>query len=248
MLGQSLYFTLAGLVLGAIFGSFIAALVSRWPDDKSILTGRSACEGCGKTLGVHELVPVISYILQRGKCRSCGIAIGGDALLIELCAAVIGGVSLYLSPDFYGAAGAIFGWILLALAALDFRHYWLPDRLTLLLAVTGLVAAFIFNRSHIVDHIAGGVAGFAVLWLIALSYKRLRGREGLGGGDPKMLGAIGVWLGWAGLPFVLLGASVLGLMLAAVMMLASRKVAADTRLPLGALMALPAFLHWLIFN
>ncbi len=239
---------LAGLVLGAIFGSFIAALVSRWPNNESILRGRSHCDACGKTLGVHELIPFISYILLRGKCRSCGGAIGRDALFIEVCAAAIGGIALYLSPGGYGVAGAVLGWILLALATLDLRHYWLPDRLTLLLAGTGLVAAFMFNRSQVLDHIVGGAAGFALLWLIAWGYQHLRGREGLGGGDPKMLGGIGIWLGWAALPFILLGASMLGLVSAAIMMATGGRVAADTRLPLGALMAPPAFVYWFVFN
>ncbi|WP_240330795.1 A24 family peptidase [Sphingorhabdus sp. Alg239-R122] len=237
-----------GLILGAIFGSFIAALVSRWPNGKSVMAGRSQCDGCGKKLRPHELIPIISHILQRGKCRSCDATIDHEALFIELCAAAISGLALCMSPDWYGVAGAVFGWILLALAALDLRHYWLPDRLTLLLAVTGLIAVFIFNRGQITDHIAGGVAGFVLLWLIGWGYKHLRGREGLGSGDPKMLGGIGIWLGWAGLPFILLGASVLGLSIAAVLMLTGRKVAADMHLPLGALMALPAYIYWLVFN
>jgi leader peptidase (prepilin peptidase)/N-methyltransferase len=228
-------------ILGAIFGSFIAALVARWPQDGSVLAGRSHCEGCGRTLTAHELVPVISWIAQRGKCRTCGIAIGRDAIAIELMAMVIGAGAMLLAPGPNGVLAAIFGWLLLPLAWLDLRHYWLPDRLTLLLAVVGVAFAYFARSAFFIDHLIGGVAGYTLLWLIASGYRLLRGREGLGGGDPKLFGAIGLWLGWQALPFVLLGASGVGLVAALIIAKRGGAIAAESRFPLGALLAFAAW-------
>ncbi len=236
---------LCGLILGAIFGSFIAAIVSRWPKEMSVMAGRSQCDACGKTLAARELVPIFSYMFQHGKCRSCGAVIDRDALTIELLAAAIGGLALLAAPDGHGVAGAVFGWLLLALAWLDFRHFWLPDRLTVALALTGLTAAYLLHRADFAGHLIGGFAGFALLWVISCTYTKLRGREGLGGGDAKMLGGIGLWLGWAALPFVLLGASTIGLAAIGVMAYRGRTIDAQTRLPLGSLMAVPALIYWL---
>ena len=90
-----------------------------------------------------------------------------------------------------------------------------------------------------------GVAAFAVLWLIGWSYRRLRGRDGLGGGDPKLFGAIGMWLGWRALPFVLLGASVLGLAVVLLLRVSGRRIGMDDRVPLGTMLAAAAWLVWL---
>ena len=229
-------------ILGAIFGSFIAALVSRWPNDQSVMAGRSKCESCDKTLHFYELVPIASYLVQGGQCRKCGASIGHDSLAIELIAMLIGAAAMVIVPDWEGVVAALFGWLLLPLAWLDLRHHWLPDRLTALLASAGLVTAY-FRSGGIffVDHLVGGIIGFAFLWCIARGYALLRGREGLGGGDPKIFGAIGLWLGWQALPFVLLGASGLGLVAALVMARRGGDIQADTRFPLGTLLAFAAW-------
>ena len=118
-----------GALLGAIVGSFLATIVIRWPMGTSIANGRSRCDGCGISLSPLSLVPVISYILQRGKCRSCDAAINPRHIWIESGAAIIGAVALAVSPGWEGLAGALFGWILLALAMLDTEHFWLPNAL-----------------------------------------------------------------------------------------------------------------------
>ncbi len=144
-------------------------------------------------------------------------------------------------PGWEGAANALFGWQLIALAALDFEHFWLPDRLTASLAATGLAFGAGGIGVDLRSRLIGGVAGFAALWLIGAGYRRIRGRVGLGGGDPKLLGAIGCWLGWQSLPLVLVAASVIGLLAVLSMAMRGAQVAADTRLPLGTLMALSAW-------
>ncbi|MDB5681781.1 MAG: peptidase, partial [Sphingomonas bacterium] len=194
----------AGLgVLGAIVGSFLATLVIRWPRERSVIGGRSQCDGCGRTLRVWELVPLVSALASRGRCRSCGAAIDPRHWQIELGCAVLGVISGLAVPGPVGVAGAVFGWVLLTLAALDVAEFWLPDALTGTLAAAGL-ATIAVAPPEWPDRLIGGAAGFVSLWLIAFAYRRLRGRDGLGGGDPKLLGAIGLWVGWAMLPFVLL--------------------------------------------
>ncbi|WP_293882273.1 A24 family peptidase [Sphingomonas sp.] len=238
-----IWWVLAGTALGAILGSFIATLVIRWPQGRGT-GGRSACDGCAVRLRWFELVPLASFLLQRGKCRHCGARIAPDHFWIEAVCVVVGGVALAVAPGWEGMAGACFGWILVALAALDLRHFWLPDRLTLALAATGVAGGAIGFDPPLSDRLVGGLAGFATLSIIAWSYKRLRGQQGMGAGDPKLLGAIGLWLGWQVMPFVLLGASILGINLVVYQLLRKRIVTSQTRLPLGALMAVAAFPIW----
>lgn len=235
----------AGVLLGLIIGSFLATLILRWPDGRSVAAGRSSCDDCGHHLRPWELIPVVSYVLQAGKCRQCGKAIAQDHISIELVAALIGGLALFASPGPEGLAGAIFGWLLLTLAALDVKHQWLPDGLNATLAVSGLLACFVLASPALFDRLVGGFAGFVSLALVAAAYKSLRGREGLGGGDPKMLGAIGCWLGWQALPLVILGASLVGMLVVISWQLRGKDFAADSMLPLGSLMAIAAFPLWL---
>jgi leader peptidase (prepilin peptidase) / N-methyltransferase len=232
----------AGLgALGAIVGSFIAALAVRWPEGRSVVRGRSACDACGATLRARDLVPLLSAWALHGRCRACAAPIAPIHWRVELAAAWIGAAAGLVAAGPQAAAGAAFGWWLLALAALDITAWWLPDRLTAPLAVAGLA----LGQGTLADRAIGGVGGFAVLWLVAAGYRRWRGREGLGGGDPKLLGAIGCWLGWAMLPAVLLVAGLIGLGWVAVLRLRGQAVAADTALPFGALMAAAAYLAWL---
>jgi leader peptidase (prepilin peptidase)/N-methyltransferase len=236
----------AGLgVFGLVVGSFLATLVIRWPHGRSVMTGRSACDSCGKTLTARDLVPLGSALVARGKCRVCHTAIDPRHWQIELGCAVLGVFSGIAVPGPVGATGAIFGWLLLALAALDVAEFWLPDALTGTLALAGIAAGFIAPPDWS-ERLIGGLAGFGSLWLIGWGYRRLHGREGLGGGDPKLLGAIGLWLGWRMLPFVLVLASVVGLGVVLLAALRGKPMAATDRLPFGALMAIAAYPLWLV--
>lgn len=231
-------------ILGLVFGSFIATLAIRWPRNRSVARGRSACDGCGKQLAAHELVPLLSYAVQRGRCRACGAAIRATHPAVEAAGMVIGIAAGLVAPGWEGVAGAVFGWLLLALAALDLAAFWLPDRLTGALAATGLVSGLFFDPGWI-DRILGGVLGYGLLWLVAFTYRHVRGRDGLGGGDPKLFGAIGLWLGATMLAPVLLGASLIGLAVALAMKLSGRRIGMTTRFPLGTLLAIAAFPAWL---
>ncbi|WP_432768159.1 MAG: prepilin peptidase [Sphingopyxis sp.] len=197
-------------LIGLILGSFIATLVLRWPAERS-LSGRSACDGCGRPLGARDLVPLLSALWQRGRCRRCGAAIDSFHWRVEMAAALIGAVALAAMPGTAGWLWALFGWLLLPLLLLDARHFWLPDPLNLLLAGTGLLVAGPLMGTALADRWIGAVAGGVVLALIAWGYRRARGADGMGGGDPKLVAAIGAWLGWQPLPLVLLLASLGGL-------------------------------------
>jgi leader peptidase (prepilin peptidase)/N-methyltransferase len=167
---------------------------------------------------------------------------------MELSCAVAGGAAMAVAPGWAGGTGALFGWLLITLAVLDLRYFWLPDRLTLLLAATGLLSGLADPSITYADRMIGGLAGFAGLWAIAWIYRKARGREGLGGGDPKLFGAIGLWLGWQVLPFLLLGASGVGLMVVLILMLRGRTVTATMRVPFGTLLATAAFSAWLLMR
>ncbi len=235
-------------VLGLVFGSFIATLAIRWPEGRAVSKGRSACDACGKALRGHELVPVLSFVLQRGRCRACGAAIRPSHLLVELIALLIGVTAALAASPVEAAAGAAFGWLLLALAALDLSAFWLPNVLTGALAVAGVAVGLAGIGVPLEERLIGGAAGFGVLWLVSEAYLRLRGRRGLGGGDPKMFGAIGLWLGWRALPLVLLAACLIGLAVALALALWMRRgrPAATDRLPFGTMLAAAAFAVWMV--
>jgi leader peptidase (prepilin peptidase)/N-methyltransferase len=227
---------LIGAGLGLIAGSFLAVLTGRWPLGLAV-SGRSRCDGCGAQLGAVELVPVLSFLWLRGRCRHCGAAIAPRHLAIELAAAVVGAAMLGRFPLWPGLAAALAGWWLLALIVLDAEHQWLPDRLTLPLIPAGLALGMLLGFAAPWDRAAAALLGFGVLAALRLAYRWRTGREGMGGGDPKLLAGIGALLGVLPLPFILTGAALLGLALALLDRLRGGAVSATTALPFGALMA-----------
>jgi leader peptidase (prepilin peptidase)/N-methyltransferase len=228
---------LAGFVLGAIVGSFLATLCLRWPEGRSVVHGRSACDGCGRPLEARNLVPLVSSALSGGRAGCCGHRIDPVHGQIEWAAALVGGVSLLLGDLRTGGALALFGWLLLPLAVLDARHFWVPDRLILLLATAGLALGGWLSGKELTARIATALAAGAALALVAFAYKRLRGREGLGSGDPKLFAAIGLWLGPELTVATLLAAALIGLAEAIV-----RRRAMDEAQPLGTWLALGGWL------
>lgn len=237
-------------VAGAAVGSFVGAALERLPGGRSIVVGRSRCDTCGKALGVAELVPVLSWLAQRGRCRTCRARIGVAQLGCELAGAAIGLGAWWWAPGWSALAAMALGWQLLLLGVLDLRHLWLPRVLVMVLALTGLlvsgikgfideVAVFELGRA-----LAGGALGFALLVVVAWGYRRLRGHEGMGRGDPPLLGAIGLWLGPTGVVEVLLGASISGLVAVLAMKVAGAEATSRTALPLGTFLAIAA---WPVF-
>lgn len=233
-------------MLGLIVGSFIATLVLRWPNGEAVSTGRSRCDHCGRALKARDLIPLVSFALSRGKCGMCGARINRTHSVVEGLSGLIGAVAMLVAPGQAGLMGALFGWLLLALAALDLRQFWLPDRLTAAVALVGIAAGLTDLAPPLLDRAIGAAAGFGVLAVIAWAYRWLRKRDGLGGGDPKLLGAIGAMLGWQALPYVVLGASGVGLLYVGLRIVGGQKLDLTDRLPFGALLALAAFPAWLL--
>lgn len=232
-------------MLGAIIGSFLATIIVRWPKGESVVSGRSRCDGCNASLRIHELVPLVSYLASRGRCRRCDDPIDPAHFIVEILAAAIGAISFVLFPGVEGLIGALLGWALLVLAVLDVRHFWLPDLIVLPLILVGLLAAFWLVRITPLESAIGAGVGFATLFGVSLLYRAIRGREGLGLGDAKLFAAAGAWLGWAMLPFVLLGASGLALLVVGASAVFGRRIAATQKIPLGAFLAAVIWPIWL---
>ena len=229
------------VVLGAIWGSFVAALCSRWLTGQQISHGRSRCDSCQVMLAPKDLMPVLSYVWLKGKCRYCNHGIGVGALYTELASVSIGLWAILMLPMGMAVAAAVLGWLLLPLAILDYQRLWLPNRLVLVLAVVGIIGGyFLVPELPWTDRAIGGIFGFLSLELVRYGFRKLRNVEGMGGGDPKLFGAIGIWLGWQLLPTILLLACVFGF--AFVAMAHTRQDKSVLRLPFGAFLCVAAFL------
>ncbi len=236
-----------GPVAAAPFvGSFLGTLAQRLPAGDPVVLARSRCGHCGHRLAALDLVPLASWLAAGRRCRYCGRPISVFYPAVELAAC---GVALWASIALSGDRlwlGCALGWALLALALIDFRDYLLPDALTLPLVALGLVAAALDEPAALAAHALAAVAGFALFRLIAVAYRRLRGRDGLGEGDAKLLAAAGAWVSWQGLPDVVLIGAASSLALALVLG-ASRVggLRAEDRLPFGPGLCLGLWLVWL---
>jgi leader peptidase (prepilin peptidase)/N-methyltransferase len=233
------------LLVAPIIGSFVGVLIRRLPDGGKLALARSRCESCRQALGPADLVPILSFLLQRGRCRHCGAAIAPFHLWIELAAI---GIVVWLACVVPAGAiwpGAILGWTLLALAWIDAERLILPDLLTLPLLLAGLTEALIDDPDRLTDRALGAALAYTGFRLIALAYRRLRGRDGLGEGDAKLLAAGGAWMGWERLGQIVLVAASAGLVLTLGLRVAGRRVAAATEIPFGPCLALGIWLVWL---
>lgn len=233
-------------LLGAIVGSFLALVTVRLPLDEDVVVTPSHCRSCKRRLAPWRMIPILSWLLARGRCAVCQASISPRYVMIELSGAAIGLWAGFSSPDLVlVAASAILGWQLLVIAVIDAEHFWLPDILTWPLIVTGLVATGVLLRDIPWPQVIGAVGGFASLWGLAWIYKRLRHRDGLGGGDPFLFAGAGAWVGFLGLPSVLLYACVVGFAVVAAKLIVRRAVAGTDRLPFGTFLAIGIWLTWL---
>ena len=237
--------TILALLVAPFVGSFLGVVVERLPEARPIGLARSSCDHCGATLGARDLVPLLSWLARRGRCGCGKVRLSAFYPGIELAAlAVAVSAALVLSGWLLWASLAL-GWTLLALAAIDLRHYLLPDALTLPLIAAGLAVAWLIEPARLGDHALGAAAGFIGFAVIAWSYRRLREREGLGRGDAKLLGAGGAWLGWQALPSVVALAAVVALAVALAGALLGAKLGATTKIAFGPYLALAIWLVWL---
>ncbi|WP_306253963.1 A24 family peptidase [Parvularcula sp. IMCC14364] len=241
------------LALGLTVGSFLNVVIHRGPviwglvarEETSgaytLSTPRSHCPACLQQIRIIHLIPLLGFILSAGKCHTCKEAIAWRYPAVELLA----GISALTAVTAYGytlpaLAMFIFFCFLIPLAFIDQQTSLLPDALTLPFMLLGLMANSISLLVPWQDALIGTIAGFLTFWLIGELYYRLRGEDGLGLGDAKLLAGIGGWLGWLALPFVVLLASLAGLMLLGLVRVRGGNLTLTTGLPFGPPLALAA--------
>ncbi len=233
------------IVFAPFVGSFLAVVIVRLPADEPLILDRSRCPKCKHRLSVLELVPFASWVIQKGRCRHCGEAIGYFYPCVEVAALFIAVWAAAVVDGWLLLPTCVLGWFLLALAVIDVRHLILPDELTLPLLLLGLVTSAFLPAAHVVDHAIGAVAGLIAFVGVALAYKSLRGRDGLGYGDAKLIAASGAWLSWTGLASVILGAAVLALAVALLERVSRASRDLDRPIPFGPYLAAATWYTWL---
>lgn len=228
----SMFITLAG-ILGLLVGSFLNVVIHRLPKmmerdwrmqcaeysgvevkeeaPYSLSQPRSACPHCNHKISAMENIPVISYVWLRGKCKGCGAPISMRYPIVEMMSCLM---SAYAAAHFgFGVAAVaaiIFVWAMIVLTFIDFDTQLLPDDITLPLLWMGLLLNLSTVFTPLANAVLGAAAGYLVLWGVYWLFKLTTGKEGMGYGDFKLLGAIGAWLGWQMLPLVILLSSVVG--------------------------------------
>ncbi len=227
------------IVVGLCVGSFLNVCIHRIPRGGSLLRPRSRCPGCGHELSWFENIPVLSYVVLRGKCRKCRAGISIRYPIVELLTAAV----FLLHYAVFGLTALlvvrlIFACAMIVLFAIDLEHQLLPDVITLSGLVAGLVFSFVFPPG-LLDAVLGAILGGGVLWLIAEAYYRYSGQDGMGGGDIKMLAMVGAFLGWQQVLLTLVLASVAGALLGSVI-IATRKGGMKFAVPFGTFLALGA--------
>lgn len=238
--------------LGAIVGSFLNVCVYRLPLKLSIVWPASACPKCRRELSWYENVPVLSYAVLRGRCRTCRERIGIRYPIIEAITALMFAAAWwYYGPGLLLASRLVFGCALVVLFAIDLEHHLLPNAITLPGIAVGL-AFSLFVEPGWWMALLGVVLGGGALYATAEAYYRVRHEEGLGMGDVKMLAMVGAFLGWKLTLMTLMLASVAGSIIGLALIAAGRGTM-KYALPFGTFLALgaaaagtigPAILHW----
>jgi leader peptidase (prepilin peptidase)/N-methyltransferase len=233
------------LTAAPVIGSFLGVVVRRLPDGGAIVWSRSRCEACGVVLAPRDLVPLVSWLAARGRCRRCGHRLGWFYPGIEMAALLIALIALGVDGTPRAWLDCLLGWWLLALGWIDLRRWVLPDLLTLPLIAAGLLAATLFDRSTLFDRALAAAFGYLALRGVAAAYRAARGQEGLGRGDAKLLGAGGAWVGVGAVPQVILAAALLALVAVGALRLFGTRLHARSAVPFGPFLALAIWVIWL---
>jgi leader peptidase (prepilin peptidase)/N-methyltransferase len=253
-------FIFVSVALGLMVGSFLNVVIYRlpkmmeqeWHNNCLELQGkeipaqsqftlakpRSACPHCGHKIGILENIPIISYLLLKGRCSACKAPISMRYPLVEaLTGALIGLVSW----QFGYTSTTLFAWIftfaLIALTFIDFDTQLLPDDITLPLLWIGLLFNLNSGFTDLKSAVIGAMAGYLVLWCVFWLFKIIRGKEGMGYGDFKLLAAIGAWFGWKLLPAVILLSSTLGAIIGIALIVVTKR-GKEVPMPFGPFLAI----------
>ncbi len=227
------FLTWIGL-LGLAVGSFLNVVIHRLPrmlerdwrtecreylgldpetasEPLSLSKPRSRCPSCGHAIAAWQNIPIVSWLLLRGRCAHCETPISARYPLVELATALLSlGVAWHFGPSWQTAAGLVFTWVLVALAMIDYDTQLLPDQLTLPFLWLGLFVNLFAIFTDLRSAVIGAIAGYLVLWLVFQAFRLVTGKQGMGFGDFKLLALFGAWLGWQMLPQILLIASLVG--------------------------------------
>ncbi len=233
------------LVAAPFVGSFVGLLAHRLPRAEPVVFGRSVCTACDQALAPRDLIPLISWLATRGRCRHCAAPLSVRYPLTELAALAIAVWAVSVLDGWPAVIGCLLGWALLALTLIDWRDKMLPDAITLPLIAAGLAAALILPQLDLAAHAIGAAAGLTIFLAVGATFRRLRGYDGLGGGDAKLFAAAGAWLGWQGLPSVLLIASVAALAVVFVRIAAGQRDIAHKEIAFGPYLCFGFWLVWL---
>lgn len=224
-------------VIGAYMGSFAYVIILRWPAGQPFMISWSYCPHCEKDLAWYDNIPLFSWLFLKGRCRSCYYKIPLTYFSIELLMALLF-LNLYWHIGFKWLlieyAFVLFG--LITITVIDFKHYLIPDILTLPGICFGLIGAALNPERAFLGGFAGFLLGGGFFWLISWVYFVLRRQEGLGGGDIKLLAWIGAVLGWKSIPVIILISSLSGILVGLLMLPLTSK-GFQTAIPYGPFLA-----------
>ncbi|WP_310600663.1 prepilin peptidase [Desulfobulbus sp.] len=228
-------------VLGAVVGSFLNVVILRLPKEgESIVFPASHCPRCLHPLAWYENIPLLSFLVLRGRCRSCKTAISWQYPLVELAMAVL---SVLVAHRFGLGVESLLYFLfcaaLLVIIFIDIHHQIIPDQISLSGIVIGFIGSFFVHTVTWQQSGLGILLGGGLLYAIAYGYYALTGRDGLGGGDIKLLAMIGAFLGWQSLLFVVFASSLAGSVVGVAAMFKQKK-GGLTRIPFGPFLALAA--------
>ncbi len=210
-MGAETAMVIAAGVLGAMVGSFLNVCIVRLPDEASIVRPPSHCPRCKTPIQWYDNVPIVSWLLLRGRCRKCGEGISIQYPLIEAATALLwAGAAWCFGLTLEGLTAAVFGTILLGIAVTDAKHYLIPDEYTWGGLVVGLALAWRGGLDGFLEALLGAVVGFALLYGVAWAGEKAFGREAMGGGDIKMMAMVGAFVGWKGVLLTIFGGALIG--------------------------------------
>jgi len=188
-----------GALFGAVIGSFLNVCIVRLPAEQSVVSPPSRCPKCGKPVEWRDNIPVLSWLLLRGKCRGCREPISILYPIIELATALLwAGMAWHYGLSLDALRGALFGTLLLGIALTDAREYIIPNEFTYGGLAIGLILSAASGLDSVVAALIGAVVGFAILWLVGVAGRWAFKEEAMGGGDIKMMAMVGTFVGWQG--------------------------------------------------
>jgi leader peptidase (prepilin peptidase)/N-methyltransferase len=222
---------------GLVLGSFLNVVIHRLPREESLLRPRSRCPACGARIRWFDNVPVVSYVLLGGRCRSCRGPISPRYPAVELASGLLAAFAVaHFGLTIVGGEAILLLMLLIPLAFIDLEHHLLPDVLTLPGIALGLAGSLFGGLVSPLDAVIGAAVGAAVPYAVMVSYRRLRGVEGMGLGDVKLLALIGSFLGWRGV-LLTVGLGTTAGAAVGVTLIALGKGRRDTELPFGTFLA-----------